>query len=249
MKSYIRIIGPLALIVLWTFVSIGGMVSPLILPSPWHVGRALIQILIINRDILPDLGFTFYRALLSFLISCLIGIPIGLAMGFMPKIYKSLEFLVDFFRSIPPIALFPLFLLVLGIGEASKLGVPIYGCTLIIIVNSVYGVLNVANLRRLVGTVYGFSTWQIFYKIALPDSLPQVFVGMRTAVSFSLVLTVVVEMFFGSETGMGKKIYDYHLLFDTSEMYASIIVIGLLGYLMNKGFILLEKKFIHWADK
>jgi NitT/TauT family transport system permease protein len=186
---------------------------------------------------------------LSFLISVAVGVPIGLAMGFVPRVYRSLEFLVDFFRSIPPIALYPLFLLILGLGEQSKLGVPIYGCVLVIAVNSVYGVLNVPGIRRLVGTVYGFSDWQVFCKIVVPDSLPQVFVGMRTALSLALVLTVVVEMFFGSENGLGKKIYDYQLVFDSPKMYAAIIVTGLVGYGLNKGFMLVERKLIHWADK
>lgn len=170
-------------------------------------------------------------------------------MGFIPTLYKSLEFLVDFFRSIPPIALFPLFLLTLGLGEWSKLGVPFYGCTLVIIINSVYGVLNVSALRRIVGMVYGFSRWRVFLKIVLPDSLPQVFVGMRTASSLALVLTVVVEMLIGSQNGLGKKIYDYQLLFDTPEMYVAIISTGAIGYLFNQGFVKVEHSLVHWADK
>ena len=78
-------------------------------------------------------------------------------MGYNIKVYHTFEFVVDFFRSIPPIALFPLFILLLGIGEPSKLGVPFYGCFLIMIVNSIYGVINTSKLRRIIGEIYGFS--------------------------------------------------------------------------------------------
>jgi len=165
------------------------------------------------------------------------------------RIYKTFEFIVDFFRSIPPIALFPLFMLFLGIGELSKLGVPFYGCVLVIIINSMYGVVNSSDLRRLVGKVYGFNKRQIFTKIVFPDALPQIFVGLRTAISLALVLTIVVEMFIGSENGLGKKIYDYHLLFDTPEMYAAIIITGIIGFTLNKGFIKIEQKIVHWKGK
>jgi NitT/TauT family transport system permease protein len=127
--------------------------------------------------------------------------------------------------------------------------VPFYGCVLIIIINSVYGVQNAPMLRRTVGKVYGFSKWQVFRKIVFPDSLPQVFVGMRTALSLALVLTIVVEMLIGSKNGLGKRIYDYHLLFDSAKMYATIIVTGIVGYILNQGFIRFERYVVHWADK
>jgi ABC-type nitrate/sulfonate/bicarbonate transport system permease component len=242
------LLGPLLLLTTWLILTSLGIISPIILPNPLSVGSALVSLLISEGSLWPHLGLTVYRTLLSFAIAFILGAPFGLFMGYIPVIYKMFEFLVDFFRSIPPIALFPLFLLFLGFGELSKLGVPLYGCSLVIIVSSVYGVLNAPTLRRTVGKVYGFNRWQVFWKIVVPDALPQVFVGMRTALSLALVLTIVVEMFFGSNNGLGKKIYDYHLLFDTPEMYAVIILTGAIGYLLNQGFIFLEKRIVHWAD-
>lgn len=246
---YVSLIGPIALLMLWGVLSSVGMVSPLILPTPHAVGRALYSLLLSKRELWPDVGLTFYRTILSFILAVILGVPVGLIMGFVPLVYRALEFLVEFFRSVPPIALFPLLLLALGLGEPSKIGVPLYGCVLIIIINSAYGVQNAPALRRTVGRVLGLSRWQVFWKIVFPDSLPQVFAGMRTAVSLALVLTVVVEMFFGSENGLGKKIYDYHLLFDTPEMYAVIIITGIIGYLLNVGFVSIERYVLHWTDK
>lgn len=250
MKWYYLYIGPLVILIFWTIASGMQIVSPILLPPPWAVFKSLIELFIgSEQNILIDIGLTCYRTLFSFLLSCVIGVPIGLLMGYNIKVFHVFEFVVDFFRSIPPIALFPLFILLLGIGELSKLGVPFYGCVLVIIINSIYGVLNSPKLRRIIGRIFGFSKTRIFWRIVFPDSLPQVFAGMRTALSLALVLTIVVEMTIGAENGLGKKIYDYHLLFDTPEMYAAILTTGIIGYLLNKGFILIEKKIIHWTDK
>jgi len=250
MKWYYLYIVPIFILVIWSLVSGFELVSPILLPTPWKVVSALFEILFDkDKNILFDIGLTCYRTLSAFIISCIFGVPLGLLMGYNLKVFRAFEFTVDFFRSIPPIALFPLLILLLGIGELAKLGVPIYGCALIIIVNSIYGVLNASKLRRLIGQVYGFSKNRIFWKIVFPDSLPQVFAGMRIALSLSLVLTIVVEMTIGSNNGLGKKIYDFHLLFDTPEMYGAILLTGIIGYLLNKGFIKIERKVVHWREK
>jgi len=249
MKWYYLYISPLLLLVIWAIISKFEIVSPILLPSPKEVFISLFDLLFTKEhNILTDIGLTFYRTLFSFGISCVIGIPTGLLMGYNIKVFKSLEFLVDFFRSIPPIALYPLFILFLGIGEPARLSVPIYGCTFVIIVNSIYGVINAPSLRRTVGKMYGFSKSQIFRKIIFPDSMPQVFAGMRTALSLSLVITIVVEMTMGASNGLGKKIFDFHLLFDTPEMYATILITGIMGYSFNKGFLWLEKHVVHWRN-
>ncbi len=202
MKWYYSCVGPLLILFFWVIVSVTKIVSPILLTDPFEVFKSLLELFISSeQNILLDIGLNCFRTLISFLISCAIGVPIGLLMGYNIKVFQVFEFVVDFFRSIPPIALFPLFILLLGIGELSKLGVPFYGCVLVIIVNSIYGVLNSPKLRRIIGRIYGFSKARIFWRIVFPDSLPQVFVGMRTALSLALVLTIVVEMTIGSENG------------------------------------------------
>lgn len=249
MRRYLAFLGPTLLVLIWTGVTWTHVVSPLLLPDPVDVVGALFRVFLSEREALPDLGYTIWRTAFSFAFSCAVGIPVGLAMGYVPAVHSSLEFIVDFFRSIPPIALFPLFLILLGLGEPSMLGVPIYGCTLVIIVNSAYGVSNVPALRRTMASVFGFSRTRVFTRIVFPDALPQVFTGMRTALSLALVLTVVVEMTIGAEHGIGKRIYDYHLLFRIPEMYGVIITSGIVGYCLNISFVWAEKRIVHWANK
>ncbi len=245
--TFYRVIGVVVLFVIWAAVAASDWVSPILVPSPLTVaqdGLALVS----AAPIWQDLGRTAYRTLLSFGIATLVGVPLGIAMGSMRAVYLTLEFLVDFFRSIPPLALFPLFLLSFGIGEGSKIAVPIYGATLVVIVASAYGVVTVSPLRRTVGKLFGLDRMQVLTKIVLPEALPHVIAGLRTALSLSLVLTVVVEMLIGSGSGIGKRIYDYQLLFETPNMYVAIVLTGILGFGLNKIMVLIEQRVLHWTS-
>jgi len=242
-------VGPLALLALWWAIYALGVASPLLLPSPVQVADAFIRLTFQTGEIWPDCFVTVRRMLLGLCVSAAVGIPVGILTGSFKGISRSLEFLIDFFRSIPPVALFPLFLLVMGVGDGPKLAVVIYGCTLIMIVNADYGVSHAPRLRRFVGRAFGLNRYEILWKIVLPDALPQIIVGLRTALSLALVLVVVSEMFFGTPKGLGHRIYEYHLVFDVPEMYCAIAWAGIIGYLFNKLFVLVERRVVHWAGK
>lgn len=245
--NFYRLAGVAVLLVIWTLVALSGWVSPILVPTPASVVTDGLK-LISAAPIWQDLGRTAYRALLAFGVAALVGIPLGIAMGSIRAVYLAFEFLVDFFRSIPPLALFPLFLLAFGIGEGSKIAVPIYGATLVVIVASAYGVVTVSPLRRTVGKLFGLDRFQVLTKIVLPEALPHVIAGLRTALSLSLVLTVVVEMLIGSGSGIGKRIYDYQLVFETPSMYVAILLTGILGFGLNKIMIFFERRVLHWAS-
>lgn len=245
--NFYRLMGVAILLAVWAAVAASGWFSPILVPSPLSVVREGAK-LVSDLPIWQDLGRTAYRALFAFAVAALVGVPLGIAMGSITAVYQAFEFLVDFFRSIPPLALFPLFLLAFGIGEASKIAVPIYGATLVVIVASAYGVVTVSPLRRTVGRVFGLDRLQVLTKIVLPEALPHVIAGLRTALSLSLVLTVVVEMLIGSGSGIGKRIYDYQLVFETANMYVAILMTGIFGFGLNKIMVLIERRVLHWAS-
>ncbi|MGK7908839.1 MAG: ABC transporter permease, partial [Synechococcus sp.] len=88
--------------------------------------------------------------------------------------------------------------------------------------------------------------WRIFLDVMFFETLPQTFIGLRTAVSLTLVVIIVAEMFVGSINGMGHRIIDAQIVYDMEQMYASIIATGLMGYGLNLIFLSLEKRFVHW---
>ena len=178
-----------------------------------------------------------------------IGVPLGVMLGSAEGAYRSVEFLIDFFRSTPSSALIPLFLLIFGITDINKIAIASFGAMLIVLFNSAYGVMNAKKTRVMAAQIMGVSKWHVFKDVMLMESLPQTFVGLRSAVSMALVIVIVAEMFIGSETGLGHRIIDAQQVFNVKEMYCSILVTGALGYGLNLLFLLGEKRLIHWSGK
>ena len=242
------LLGPLVLLALWSTLAYTGLVNPLFISAPHSVFVKFFGLLF-SGDILIDLANTLYRALAGFALACLAGIPIGLAMGYWRRVYKSLEFIVDFFRSLPATALFPLFMLFFGIGDVTKILLVAFSCALIVMVNTSYGVWGSNKTRLMVARTMGASEAFTFARVVLPEALPHVMTGLRVSISLSLILVVVTEMFAGTKFGLGQRIQDAHLTYRISEMYSAIILTGLLGYLLNKGFVFVESRLVHWAGK
>lgn len=247
-KRYLPIIGPLLLFALWELTISAQWVKPVLLPPP---GETLSHLwgTFTSGSIFPDLLATVYRTLASFAIAVVIGVPLGVALGSSEAAYRSVEFLIDFFRSTPSSALIPLFMLIFGITDINKIAIASFGAMLIVLFNSAYGVMNAKKTRVMAAQIMGVSRWHVFKDVLLMESLAQTFVGLRSAVSMALVIVIVAEMFIGSETGLGHRIIDAQQVFNVKEMYTSILVTGALGYLLNLLFLLIEKKLIHWSGK
>jgi len=176
-------------------------------------------------------------------------VPLGIILGYWEKIYDSVEFIIDFFRSFPATAMFPLFMLAFGLGDGSKIALVVFGCALLILVNTTYGVHGGSRTRKMVAETMKASESYIMAKVVLPEALPQIAAGLRLALSLSLIIIVVLEMFIGTKRGLGFLIYNAHMTYQIADMYAFIVLAGLIGYFINQGFVKLEDKVIHWAGK
>jgi len=247
MNKYI-FIGPIALIASWFIVSRLYFIDPFFLPGPFITLHELF-LLIGSGSIINDLSATMGRVLVSFILAVLIGLPTGLFLGSTEKIYRSFEFVIDFFRSIPATALFPPFLLLFGISDTSKIAVAVFTSALIIIFNTAHGVMHSSKSRILAAKIMGASRTQIFRFILLWESLPQTFVGLRSAASLTLVVIIVTEMFIGTSVGLGRRIIDAQITYEIQTMYAVIILTGSVGYMFNQLFVILEKKVLHWTKR
>jgi ABC-type nitrate/sulfonate/bicarbonate transport system permease component len=241
------LVGPLLLFGLWQLVISAQWVKP-VLPPP---GETLVHLWdsVISGAIKEDFLATLYRTLVSFGIAVAIGVPLGVMLGSSVSAYRSVEFLIDFFRSTPSSALIPLFLLIFGITDANKIAIAAFAAVLLVLFNSAYGVMNAKKTRVMAAQIMGVSRWHVFKDVMLMESLAQTFVGLRTGVSMSLVIVIVAEMFIGSETGLGHRIIDAQQVFNVKDMYTSILITGALGYLLNLMFLLIETKVVHWSGK
>ena len=241
-------IGPLALFAIWQLVVMAKLISPILLPTP---GATLVSLVtgIFGGALAMDFMYTVIRTLEAFAIAAIIGVPLGVLLGSNEKAYRSVEFLIDFFRSTPSSALIPLFLLIFGVTDINKVAIAAFAAVLVILFNSAYGVINARKQRVMAAKVMGASRWQIFRDVLFWESLQPTFVGLRSGVSMALVIVVVAEMFIGSDNGLGHRIIDAQQVLNVRSMYAAILAAGILGYALNILFLLTEKKVVHWSGR
>lgn len=242
------VLGVFAFLFAWWFLTWLKWIDPVLLPSPQASAKAIWDGFA-SGNLTKDLLITIRRTLLAFAVAVGVCVPLGLMLGSSVRLYRSLEFVIDFFRSTPASALFPLFLVILGVGENTKVAVAAFGAGLLILFNTAYGVMNARKTRQAAARVMGASPVRVMTGVTLLESLPQTFVGMRSGVSFSLVIVIVAEMFIGSTDGLGQRVINAQSIFNMPEMYATIFAAGALGYALNLIFIVIERRFIHWGGK
>ena len=236
------------MLVIWDLVVRAGWIKAILLPPPSATLLTLINGMA-SDALLPHFLVTFKRTMMAFLMATAVGMPLGIALGSNERAYRSVEFLIDFFRSTPSSALIPLFLLIFGISDINKVAIAAFGAFLIVIFNCAYGVINARKQRVAAAKVMGASRWQIFKNVLFWESLQPAFVGLRSAVSMALVIVVVAEMFIGSENGLGHKIIDAQLVMNVKTMYAAIMAAGILGYALNVMFLAAERRIVHWSGR
>jgi len=236
----------LSMLAFWYIITVLRWVDPIILPSPIRVLQAY-PIMLRDDNLIMDLFVTLRRVLFAVSLAGIIGIPIGLFFGYRRNIYRVLEPPLHALRSVPASALFPLFLVVIGVGESSIVALAAYPSLLIILVNAAAGA-SLANKRRLhQAKILGLSSWQIITEFLLFEALPSIITGIRTAISYALVLVIAVEMFVGMGVyGLGRKIFIFQSTYQIPKTYAAIALTGLLGISANLILNAVERRALRW---
>jgi len=248
MRRLVKVILPVGLLVLWALLTGLRLVDPIFLPTPWTVAKSLFNGLV-SGNLVLDMLVTIGRSLTGFGLAAVIGVPLGLLVGRIRILAQATQPTIDFFRSIPATALFPLFLFFFGIGDRAKISIVIYACSLIILVNTAYGARQVKKHRILCAQVMGANRWEVFWKIIVPESAPGIFAGLRIALSLSFVLIIVTEMFIGTTIGLGYQITNAQMVYRIPDMYAGIVLAGIVGYLANWSMLKIEHRLLHWVGQ
>lgn len=245
-KIFSYLVIPVLLFVIWYIIYIFGIFNPLMFPNPIKIILEFFRLLS-DKEMLFNITRTLWRVIGAIIIGALIGVPLGLLFGYFEKLYTIFEFVIDFFRSIPVTALFPLFMLFFGIGNLSKIVLASWMISLIILVNTAYGVRHSNKSHLKMAKVYGVKKSYLFTNVIFFGAMPYIFSGLRIGVSLALIIIIVTEMFIGAVDGLGYAILDAQLAYRIPEMYAIIILTGIIGYLLNRAFLFSEKKMIHWT--
>lgn len=210
----------------------GRVLSPAAYAAPTEIAVAGARRLA-SKDFLQDILATTWRVL----IGVGIGFPVGVLLAFGLYSFRSArssgELLLDFVRSIPITAIIPLFMAINGVGEGTKIGVSAFSALLIATVTVWVSIKQSSDRFRVLAHLYKLSRLKWLTLVIVPQSLPAIITAMRLAISASLVLVVVVEMFIGARDGIGKFISDMTYGDDRASQYAAIVCTGLLGYGLN----------------
>lgn len=195
----------------------------------------------IKSEILPSLR----RLGAGFGLACLFGVGIGMLLGMVHWLEAALRPIVEFLRATPGVAILPVMMLVLGLGTTMKIAMIALVATWPILLNTIDGVRSVEPVLLQVSRTYRLSRLDRIRYMVLPNAAPQIFAGARTALAISFVAMVISEMV-GTPGGIGYFVLDAQRGFNTTAMWAGIIALGILGYLINRLFALVESWVLAW---
>ena len=234
----------LALLSLWEAAPRLGLIDAVFLPPFSEVIAAGWQ-LAQNGQLYDDVAASLLRALSGFLIAVVLIVPLGLAVGWYARLGNLLNQFIEICRNTAPLALLPVFILLLGIGELSKISMVVYSCAWPLLLNTIAAVKQVDPLLIKSARTMGATPQQLFRKVILPASLPTIFVGIRLASASAMLVLVASEMV-GAKAGLGYLIINSQYSFLIPQMYFGILGITVIGLAFNAVLEAIERHFMRW---
>ncbi len=216
--------------------------QPVFLPSPvatWHGAVELVR----EGTLQKSIRVSFARILAGWSIGCLVGIPLGFAMGRIRLFRLLMEPYVEFFRFVPPIAFLTLAVTWFGIGETSKVVLIVWTTLFVVAITTMIGVLHVDEVKLEAARSLGANEWQAFRSVTVPASVPHVVTGMKLAMGNSFMTVVAAEMI-AAEAGVGWLIFDARLYLLTTWIFVGIITLGTMGFMTDFVFRLVATRFL-----
>ena len=232
------------LLALWEVISRAGLVNQIYVPTVTKIASELWR-LMTNGELLRNLGASAVRFGFGYGAAVVLGLGIGVAMGYFRAGYLLLEPLIELLRPLPPPAIIPIAILFLGIENQMKVFVITFACFFPIVVNTIQGVAGVDRVLLDTARTFGLTTREIILKIVLPSASPNIIAGMRISLAIALILTVISEMV-ASNDGIGFFILDTERAFRIPEMYAGVFTLMVVGYLLNRLFVVFESRTLAW---
>jgi NitT/TauT family transport system permease protein len=230
-------------IALWWGVSAAGYdvpAPPAVLKRGWE--------LLADGTLETDIVASLLRVLSGFLLGVIVAIPVGFLMGWYSTARGLIEPWVQFFRTIPPLAIIPLAIVLMGIGETPKIFVIFLASFLACVIATFQGVVNVDKTLINAARVLGAKDGTIFARVVVPASTPFILVGMRVGLGSSWATLVAAELIAAQE-GLGYRMQSAELYYDLPTIFAALITIGILGLLMDRALLFAEKHLTSWQER
>lgn len=236
--------GLAAVAAIWQIAPTMGLVDDYFVPPLSEVLAAWAQ-LIADGTLFGHLDASLRRAVTGFVLAVAAGIPLGLAVAWYRPVYDALNPVLELFRNTAALALLPVFTLVLGIGEVSKVALIAFACFFPVLLTTASGVRTVDPALLKVARALDLPDGVTFAKVVLPAAVPTIFAGLRMAAAGSILVLIAAEMI-GATSGLGYLISSSQQSFRIPEMYAGILTISLLGLGINSAMVRLEGRLTAW---
>jgi ABC-type nitrate/sulfonate/bicarbonate transport system permease component len=195
-----------------------------------------------TENLLPSL----VRMFSGLALSCTIGMAIGLAVGRSQRAFAFFDPILQFGRFIPPPTLVPIFIVLLGIGPRMQIAAIALSGLWPIILNTAEGARAADPMQIDTARVYRFTAWERLRFVIVPAALPKIFAGLRLSLALALILMVFSELQPGATNGLGYTLTNAQSSFDLPTMWAGIVLLGILGYLLNTLLLILERRMLSW---
>jgi ABC-type nitrate/sulfonate/bicarbonate transport system permease component len=240
----LRLTSILGFLAVWSAVS-GAVVlfdlfNPIFLPGPWVVVGNIVE-LAQKGQLWTHVAATLERVAIGFAGGAALALGLGLPAGYFRPVRNLIEPVVELLRPIPPLAMLPLFIVWVGIGEGSKVGFITYATFFPMFLTTVHAVGQIDPLLLRAAQSLGARRLQLFARVILPAALPEILLGIRLGVALSFFVIVISE-FIGAESGLGYLINDGRNFFLVPQMLAAAVLLGLLGYTGNALVRALERR-------
>ncbi|MDR0880269.1 MAG: ABC transporter permease [Clostridioides sp.] len=231
----------LIILALWEFVTVKGVWTSYILPSPSKVWKAFLK-MSIDGSLIVNIYTSMRRVVIGFTISSVLAIPMGIFFGLSKRVYEYFKPLLDFLRNTPPLALIPMLILWFGIGEKSKIIVIILASFFPVFANTLKGIRDCDPKLIEVGRIFELSKIEIIFKIIIPSAILDIATGLKLALGYSFRAIIGAELIAAS-SGLGYLISDGKEMSRTDVVIVGIIVIGVLGIITDQLFTIVVKRF------
>ena len=240
----LAVLSPLGFLAVWEALSRLALLDPRFIPSPANVLHTIVAMT--RTGELPyHVLVSSRRIVAGFLLGAVPAVGVGLMMGLSKPVRAVLMPLVSAIYPIPKIAVYPLLIFYLGLGEASKISIVALSIFFLVLLNTMAGVLAVDPAYFKIAKAYGANGRGVFATVAFPGALPQIFTGLKLGMGFALIVIVGAELL-GSDKGIGYLIWRSYQIFAIDAMFAGLLVTAILGWVAILALDWLERRVLPW---
>jgi NitT/TauT family transport system permease protein len=235
------------LILVWTGLRTSGLINPALLPSPLEVLQTFWSRLT-EGELLMNILMSVQRVVAGLLLGMLAAVPVGFLIGWYAPVRRFIDPLINFFRALPPIALIPLVIVYLGIGELAKIAILFYASFFAAVIVMYEGMTQISPVYIRVARTLGATDMEIFMKVMVPMAVPHMLTALRVALGVAWATLVASELV-AAQQGLGAMIQNASAFFDLRTIYLGIICIGVLALLMDLALRAVSRRLVSWQDK